>query len=124
MKCANRILWTVAACGVVAAALAGCLPAGTGSGAAAAEGPLLLEQYGCGSCHVIPGVRRANGRIGPTLESFARHAYIAGEIPNHPDVLVRWIQHPSALVPDTLMPDQAVREEHARAMGAYLMKLR
>jgi cytochrome c len=124
MKSADSICRAGFACGVVVATLAGCLPAGSGTDAASAQGPLLLEQYGCGTCHVIPGVRRANGRIGPTLESFARHAYIAGEIPNHPEMLVRWIQQPSALVPDTLMPDQAVREAHARAMGAYLMQLR
>jgi cytochrome c len=124
MRTAGTIRRAGAACSVVAATLTGCLPAGSGPGSAAVEGPLLLEQYGCGTCHVIPGVRRANGRLGPALASFARHPYIAGEIPNHPETLVQWIQHPSALVPDTLMPDQAVREAHARAMGAYLMTLR
>jgi cytochrome c1 len=112
------------ACGLAAALLAGCAPGGAASDPAVASGRLLLEQYGCGTCHVIPGVRRANGELGPTLESFARRAYIAGELPNDPGLLVRWIQHPSALVPDTLMPDQAVRDAHARDMGAYLMSLR
>ena len=88
------------------------------------RGRLLLEQYDCGSCHLIPGVRRAHGKIGPTLEMFAHRVYIAGELPNQPALLVRWIQHPSALVPDTLMPDQAVPEARARDMGAYLMSLR
>jgi cytochrome c len=112
------------ACSLFAGTLVGCLPGGSAPDATAASGQLLLEQYGCGSCHVIPGVRRANGRTGPTLESFARRAYIAGELPNRPEMLVRWIQHPSALVPDTLMPDQAVRDVHALDMGVYLMSLR
>jgi cytochrome c len=93
-------------------------------GGNAEQGQLLLEQYGCGTCHVIPGVRRANGTLGPNLESFARHVYIAGELPNHPDVLARWIQQPSALVPDTLMPDQGVPASQALDMGSYLMSLR
>jgi cytochrome c len=87
------------------------------------RGRLLLEQYDCGKCHIIPGVRRAQGRVGPTLEVFARQVYIAGELPNRPELLVRWIQQPSALVPDTLMPDQGVPEAQARDMGAYLMSL-
>jgi cytochrome c len=109
---------------LVASALAGCLPSGAALDEPAASGRLLLEQYGCGNCHVIPGVRRANGQLGPTLERFAHRAYIAGEQPNHAELLVRWIQRPSALVPDTLMPDQQVPRDHARNMGAYLMSLR
>jgi cytochrome c len=91
---------------------------------AASRGQLLLEQYDCGSCHIIPGVRRANGKLGPSLETFAHRVYIAGELPNRPDLLLRWIPHPSSLVPDTLMPDQPMPAEHARDMGAYLMSLR
>lgn len=107
--------------------MAGC---GTGeespplSAADAEQGKLLLEQYDCGRCHIIPGVRRAQGNLGPTLETYAHRVYIAGEVPNEPHLLVRWIQHPSSLVPDTLMPDQGVPQPHARAMGAYLMSLR
>lgn len=112
------------ACGLVAGVLVGCAPHGADSDAVVANGRLLLEQYGCGACHVIPGVRQANGQLGPTLDSYARRAYIAGELPNQPEMLVRWIRQPSLLVPDTLMPDQAVREAHARDMGAYLMSLR
>jgi cytochrome c len=112
--------WTAAryaAC-MMAGVLAGCEPAGE------ARGRLLLEQYDCGSCHIIPGVRRAHGRLGPTLETFAHRTYIAGELPNQPEVLTRWIQRPSALVPDTLMPDQHVPDTHARDISAYLMSLR
>lgn len=89
-----------------------------------ARGQLLLEQYDCGRCHVIPGVRRANGTLGPSLASFAHRVYLAGEVPNQPEALRRWIPHPSSLVPDTLMPDQPMPAAHARDMGAYLMSLR
>jgi cytochrome c2 len=91
--------------------------------ASAREGRLLLEQYDCGSCHVIPGVRRAQGQVGPSLAAFSRRAYLAGEIPNGPETLQQWIQRPSAWVPDTRMPDQNVSAHHARAMSAYLMSL-
>jgi cytochrome c len=107
-----------AACVMVSGVLAGCQPAGEG------RGRLLLEQYDCGSCHIIPGVRRAHGRLGPTLETFALRTYIAGELPNQPEVLTLWIQRPSALVPDTLMPDQHLPDSHARDISAYLMSLR
>jgi cytochrome c len=115
---ASPLHWVRAlSCALAACVLAGCL-------SEKPPGVLLLEQYDCGSCHVIPGVRRAHGALGPTLESFGHRVYIAGELPNQPELLVRWIQQPSALVPGTLMPDQGVPEPHARQMGAYLMGLR
>jgi cytochrome c2 len=103
--------------------LGGCL-AEAQPHAEAEQGRLLLEQYDCGSCHVIPGVRRAHGQMGPSLAAFSRRAYLAGEIPNQPQMLQQWIQKPSAWVPDTRMPDQNVSAHHARAMSAYLMGLR
>jgi cytochrome c2 len=87
------------------------------------NGRLLLEQYACGTCHVIPGVRQALGQLGPPLGSFSRHVYIAGEVPNDPATLSRWIQDPRELVPGTTMPDLGVHERHARDMVAYLYEL-
>jgi cytochrome c2 len=92
--------------------------------AARVRGRLLLEQYDCGRCHVIPGVRRAAGVKGPTLAGYAHRAYIAGELPNEPATLRQWIMDPPVLVPDTQMPDLGVPEVHARDMSAYLMGLR
>lgn len=114
----------IPAWGLAAGLLTGCLPVDPATDTDAQRGQLLLEQYDCGNCHIIPGVRRAQGRMGPTLQSYAHRAYIAGELPNQREVLVRWIGHPSALVPDTLMPDQGVPDAHARDMSAYLMDLR
>jgi len=87
-------------------------------------GRALLEQYQCGSCHVIPGVRAARGNFGPTLEAFGVRGYIAGQIPNTAPLLQRWLQHPSALVPGTLMPAMGVSADDAQAMAAYLLALR
>lgn len=94
------------------------------AGGNADRGRLLIEQYGCGTCHVVPGVRTATGRTGPPLSNFARSAYIAGELPNEPEVLIRWIQDPQRLVPKTAMPDLGVNEMHARDMSAWLYRLR
>jgi len=86
-------------------------------------GQRLLTQYQCGSCHSIPGVAAARGTWGPSLQAFGKRSYIAGHIPNRPDVLARWIMQPSALVPGTLMPSMGVSADDARDMAAYLGSL-
>jgi cytochrome c2 len=90
----------------------------------AQRGRLLLAQYQCGSCHVIPGVAAARGTLGPTLQGFGRRSYITGEVPNRTESLVRWIVQPRALVPDTTMPSMGVSVEDARHMAAFLHGLR
>jgi cytochrome c len=87
------------------------------------RGRLLLAQYQCGSCHTIPDVQAARGRTGPTLAAFGRRSYIAGQVPNGPDALVRWIVAPAAVVPGTLMPAMGVSPDDARDMAAYLLAL-
>ncbi|VTU31606.1 Cytochrome c oxidase subunit 2 precursor [Variovorax sp. PBS-H4] len=87
------------------------------------RGQALVAQYQCGSCHVIPDVPAARGRAGPALGGFGRRSYIAGEVPNRPDVLAQWIVQPKALVPDTLMPPMGVSADQARDMAAFLLAL-
>lgn len=123
MKRAPRSQAPILLACAVTGTLAACLPTHESTDAAD-NGRLLLEQYECGRCHVIPGVRRAQGQLGPTLEMMSLRMYIAGELPNQPQLLARWIQQPSALVPDTLMPDQQVPRDHALDMSVYLMSLR
>ena len=36
---------------------------------------------------------------------FSRRTMIAGELPNSPDNLVRWLRNPKAVEPGTAMPD-------------------
>ncbi|WP_310734612.1 c-type cytochrome [Azohydromonas caseinilytica] len=90
----------------------------------ARRGQALLARHQCGACHVIPEVPGAAGRSGPTLEHFGRRSYIAGAVPNTPELLQRWLQDPPALVPGTAMPAMGVSPEAARDMAAYLMALR
>ena len=93
-------------------------------GGEAGAGRQLVADYGCGSCHMIPGVSGAAGLVGPPLDHFARRAYIAGEVPNDADFLVRWIEVPQAIEPGTAMPNLGVTEGQARSIAAYLYTLR
>jgi cytochrome c2 len=84
------------------------------------RGAELIRHYGCGSCHTIPGIRRADGNVGPPLQQLRKRVYIAGVIANTPDNLMRWIQHPQAVAPRTAMPEMGVTPEQARDIAAYL----
>jgi cytochrome c len=94
------------------------------SGGDPARGKRQIVAYGCGSCHVIPGVSGANGLLGPPLTKFAHRAFIAGEVPNTSEFLVRWISVPQAIEPGTAMPNLGVSEAQARDIAAYLYNLR
>jgi len=87
------------------------------------RGRLALARYECGVCHVIPGVPGAIGQVGPPLNSYAQHPYIAGKFPNEPETLVRWIADAPAMAPQTAMPAIAMSEQEARDMAAYLYEL-
>lgn len=88
-----------------------------------ARGARAIVSYGCGSCHVIPGVPAATGRVGPPLTDFADRAYVAGRVPNESGALVRWIRDPRAIDPETVMPALGVTDPDARDIAAYLYTL-
>lgn len=92
-------------------------------GGEAANGPELLRQYGCVTCHEVAGVREADGEVGPPLSRIADRAVIAGQLENTPANLVRWIRFPQEVAPGTAMPDLGVTEPHARDIAAYLYSL-
>lgn len=87
------------------------------------SGKVAIQTYGCGSCHTIPGVRVATGTVGPPLMFWSKRTYIAGEVPNTPDYLVRWIEVPQAIEPGTAMPNLGVPEKAARDIASYLYTL-
>ncbi len=89
-----------------------------------ANGRLLLQQFGCGDCHTIPGVANARGNVGPPLTHVARRVYLAGRVPNRRETMAQWIRDPKRFDPLTAMPDLQVGEAHARDMVAYLYTLR
>lgn len=92
-------------------------------GGDATRGEQRLVAYGCGSCHVIPGVPAASGRVGPPLTDFADRKFVAGRLRNEPAGLIAWIQHPQQVSPGTAMPDLGVTDADARDMAAYLYTL-
>ncbi len=88
------------------------------------RGSQLIQDYGCGTCHVVPGVRNADGLVGPPLTSFGRRTFIAGQLPNSEENLQRWIMDPQAVEPGTAMPDLDVSRRDAADITAYLYTLR
>jgi cytochrome c2 len=94
------------------------------NGGDARVGQVQIRKYGCNACHEISGVPGARGLIGPPLDQIGRRYYIAGEIRNTPDNLMRWIQHPHQIEPHTLMPEMGVTEQDSRNIAAYLYTLR
>ncbi|SDL39271.1 hypothetical protein SAMN05660860_00519 [Geoalkalibacter ferrihydriticus] len=84
------------------------------------QGRQAILTYGCASCHVIPNVRQATGRVGPKLEDIGRQIYLAGVLPNSPDNMIAWIMNPREISPRTAMPDLDVSAQDARDMAAHL----
>lgn len=87
------------------------------------RGRQLLAQYQCGACHAIPGVAAARGEVAQPLAAWRQRSYIAGRLPNRPEMLAQWIVAPQALVPGTAMPSMGVSPADAQAMAAYLFSL-
>jgi cytochrome c len=88
------------------------------------RGRQLIRTYGCHSCHTIPGVRGADGLVGPPLTRMGARVYVAGHLSNTPENLMRWIQNPPLLRPDTGMPATGVTNEDVRHIVAYLYSLK
>ena len=88
-----------------------------------ARGQTLMTQFQCGSCHAVPGVP-GDGQRAPALERFGRRAYLAGQLPNSPEVLQRWLLDPPGLLPGTTMPRLGLSERDARDIAGYLLSLR
>ena len=93
-------------------------------GGNARMGRTEIRKYGCNTCHEISGVPGARGLIGPRLDGLVQRYYIAGELPNTPDNLMLWIQHPRQVEPHTAMPEMGVTEQDSRDIAAYLYTLR
>lgn len=123
-----RWVWPIAAAVALAAAPAGCstvspTPPPEVPGGDPGRGAQLINQYGCGSCHTVPGVKGADGLVGPPLTRFGSRSYIAGELVNSGPDLQRWIEDPQAIEPGNAMPDLGVTPEDAQDIAAYLFTL-
>ena len=87
-------------------------------------GKEVIVSYGCPSCHTIPGIRGADGLVGPPLDHMAKRVYIAGRVPNTPANMLRWLQYPQDFEEPTIMPNMGVSEADARDMASYLYTLK
>lgn len=94
------------------------------AGGDADRGAELIASSGCGSCHTIPGIEDADAVVGPPLTDMGRREYIAGNLPNEPDNMIRWLIDPQAIEPGTAMPTIGLTEAEARHIAAYLYTLR
>ena len=88
------------------------------------RGAQLTRRFGCAACHEIPGVRGAQGRVGPPLTKMARRSMIAGVLPNTPSNMIRWLRDPQSIVPGNAMPNMELSDHDARDIAAYLQTLR
>lgn len=88
------------------------------------RGKAALRRYGCQVCHSIRGVEGARGQVGPALDTIGSRSYLAGQLPNTPENLIRWIREPQSVAPGTAMPDMGVTEADAKDMAAFLYTLR
>lgn len=86
-------------------------------------GKRALQEYGCGACHVIPGIANASGRVGPRLTDIHEQIYLGGVLANTPENMIRWIRFPEEVAPNTAMPNLNVSEEEAKHMASYLYSL-
>jgi cytochrome c2 len=86
-------------------------------------GVALIQKFGCGTCHTIPGVADADGQVGPPLNAIAKRVYLAGKLRNTPDNMVRWLKDPQAVVPGNAMPNMGISQDQARDIAAYLYTL-
>jgi cytochrome c2 len=94
------------------------------SGGNSRAGRMAIAAYGCGSCHVIPGIAGATGQAGPALRELAIRPTIAGKLANNPAAMARWLEHPQAVIPGNGMPEQGVTRREAQDMTAYLYTLK
>jgi cytochrome c len=88
------------------------------------RGRRTILKYGCQNCHTIPGIREAHALVGPPLGQVASRAYLAGELPNTPENMMQWIQHPHHVEQHTVMPEMGVTLDDSRDITAYLYTLR
>ncbi len=90
----------------------------------ARRGKRAIYQYGCSTCHVIPGVAGANAPVGPPLKGVGSRTMIAGVLTNTPENLARWLREPRQINPHSAMPDLGIQAQDARDIAAYLSTLK
>jgi len=89
-----------------------------------ARGQLLIQQYGCQTCHSIPGMRGPKGVVAPPLDKMALRTFIGGKVPNTPENMIQWLQNPQTFDPGNGMPNLGVTATDARDITTFLFTLK
>jgi cytochrome c oxidase subunit 2 len=93
----------------------------TGSAIASPEAKELLQAKACGACHVIPGVKEAYGKAGPSLKGLhKRRRLVGGALENNLENLKAWLKNPESIKPGTLMPNTGLTDEEVEILIQYL----
>lgn len=87
------------------------------------QGRELVGEYGCGSCHRVPGVPNARALVGPPLDGWSGRSFIAGTLPNNQENLTVWLRDPQQVRPGSAMPDLDISESDLADIVAYLFTL-
>ena len=99
-------------------------PARPAAGAAdTAKAQQLVQQYGCLSCHEVPGLGGVRG-MGPSLAGMGSRPTIANAVPNNPANMARYIENPQAVDTAAIMPNLGVPPADASLIAAYLATLK
>jgi cytochrome c len=89
------------------------------------RGKQVAVQFGCGVCHVIPGLEGAEGALGPSLAGVAsRPAISEGVVQNTPANMTKYILSPASMNPQSRMPPMGVSPAEAEDITAFLMTLK
>jgi cytochrome c2 len=88
------------------------------------RGKQLIAQYGCTSCHIVPGVEGPRGEVGPSLDHVAMRQVIAGRLPNNPQNMLQYLQNPQLVDTQNVMPNLGVKPDEAGDIAAYLYTLK
>ncbi len=88
------------------------------------QGASLIERYGCGGCHMIPGITGAQGVVGPPLIAVGRRVFLAGVLRNSPENMIAYLEDPQRFVPGNAMPNMGITRRDAQDIAAYLYTLR
>ena len=78
-----------------------------------------IQEFGCGGCHTIAGIRGAKGVVGPPLQQIRERVFV-GSRPNTVENLVEWIVNPKSVNSHTPMPITGISPSQARDVVAYL----
>ncbi len=106
---------------VPAILLVGCAPDRASSQRPRIAQELIADH--CGACHIVPGVRTATGRVGPSLAGIAQQQVLAGYFSNSRRNMIAWIMHPQRLQPGNAMQDTGLTRAEAELVADYLYTL-